>query len=179
MQASLSRLRQPSKEQPAGSMSGITRTLRGFASLYRPGYAYSLVHMLRSNHYRPATYLNQYWHTKDFGDVRPKRQDKLSRLDRSLLWGLWTGMTIQLFIGLLLIYLGIWRQLVGGVAFGAAVIVVDPVLWAHLAAVPCAAVVSAQPKASAVQTKPLNAKPAQSKKKSTKKSSSKQRKQTK
>jgi UDP-N-acetylmuramyl pentapeptide synthase len=43
---------------------------------------------------------------------------------------------LQIVAGLLLVYAGIWHDLVGGVAFGIALIIVYPFVWAHLIVLP-------------------------------------------
>ncbi|HVX56672.1 MAG TPA: Mur ligase family protein, partial [Candidatus Saccharimonadales bacterium] len=55
---------------------------------------------------------------------------------RLLLLALRLGMLLEIIGGLVLIYLGLWHHLTGGVAFGAALIIGYPFVWAYLAVVP-------------------------------------------
>jgi UDP-N-acetylmuramoyl-tripeptide--D-alanyl-D-alanine ligase len=110
--------------------------IRGFLSLYRPNYATVLVYMLQSTEYRPRPFLSWFWRTKDFSKVMTRRALDRTKAARLLLLALRIGITIEVIIGLLLIYLGVTNNLVGGVAFGAALIVGYPIIWAHLLVVP-------------------------------------------
>ena len=110
--------------------------LKGFISMYRPRYLRTLVYMLQSTEYQPDAYLRWYWRTKDFGGVMHRRTLESTRAARLLLLALHCGVGAQLAVAAALIYFGAWRQLPGGVAFGAAVVVIYPVLWAHLMVIP-------------------------------------------
>ncbi len=110
--------------------------IKGFISLYVPGYAAALVYMLQSCKYKAGPYLAQYWRTTNFNQVVEGVTLEQDRAANRLLLVLRTGMILQIAAGLTLIYLGLWRHVTGGVAFGAAVIVAYPVVWAHLAVVP-------------------------------------------
>jgi UDP-N-acetylmuramoyl-tripeptide--D-alanyl-D-alanine ligase len=109
---------------------------KGFLSQYRPSYLRTIVYMLQNTEYQAAPYLKWYWRTKDFGDVMRRRTLDKTRAARSLLLALQLGVCIQLTIAASFMYLGIWHNLVGGVGFGAAIVVIYPVLWAHLIVVP-------------------------------------------
>ena len=110
--------------------------LKGFASLYRPSYLRVLVYMLQNTEYQSGPYLKWYWRTKSFSTVMHRRTLESTRAARLLLLVLRLGVGLQLLGAAGLIYLGVWHHLVGGVAFGLAVLVVYPVLWAHLVVVP-------------------------------------------
>lgn len=107
-----------------------------FLYLYRPAYLKALVYMLQSTEYQPRAYLQWYWRTTDFRRVMHRRTLDRTRAARLLLAALRLGVLIELAVAAWLVYLGIWQQLPGGVAFGLAVAVVYPVLWAHLAILP-------------------------------------------
>jgi len=111
-------------------------TIKGFISLYRPSYPTVLVYMLQNTEYRVGPYLKWYWRTKDFGQVVQRRTLDRTRPARLLLLALRLGMAVEILAALLLIYLGIWHNLVGGAAFGAALFVAYPVILAHLVVVP-------------------------------------------
>lgn len=110
--------------------------INGFISLYLPSYPTVLIYMLQSSEYRVEPYLRWYWRTKDFSTVRQRRALELTRPAKLLLLALRLGVTIQILVALLLIYLGGWHNLPGGVAFGGALFLAYPVLWAHLLVVP-------------------------------------------
>lgn len=110
--------------------------LRGLISLYLPSYPAVLVYMLQSTEYQPGPYLRWYWRTKDYAAVMKRRQLELTRPARLLLWTARLGMLLQIALGVFLIYLGAWQHVVGATAFGTAVIVAYPVVWAHLLVVP-------------------------------------------
>ena len=110
--------------------------ISGLVSLYLPSYPSVLVYMLQSTEYEAVPYLKWYWRTKNFNDVMHRRTLDKTKSARMLLLALRLGMLAQILIGLLFIYLGGWHQLTGGVAFGAGIILLYPVLWAHLVVLP-------------------------------------------
>lgn len=105
-------------------------------SPYMPQYAATLVYMLQSTEYRPGPYLAWYWRTQDFSQVVRRRQLRHTHAAQLLLVVLALGMLAQTVLGLWLIALWHWHGLVGGWAFGLAIIVSYPVVWAHLVLVP-------------------------------------------
>jgi len=110
--------------------------IRGFVSMYLPSYPKVLVYMLQSTEYQVEPYLKWFWRTKDFSNVMQRRELDETKVARMLLMVLRIGIVIQVLIALALIYLGLWQGLVGGLAFGLAIIVIYPVLWAHLLILP-------------------------------------------
>jgi len=110
--------------------------IRELISLYSPSYPRMLVYMLQSSEYKVGPYLKWVWRTKDFSTVAQRRTLELTRPARLLLTSLRLGILLELIIGAWLVYLGGWQGLTGGVAFGLALILVYPLLWAHLLAVP-------------------------------------------
>lgn len=107
-----------------------------FLSFYSWRYAATLVYMLQSNEYRAAPYLNWYWHTNNFSRITYRGGLKQTKPARMLLLGLRLGITLQILLGLVLIYLGWQHDLTGGIYFGAALLVAYPVVWAHLVVLP-------------------------------------------
>lgn len=105
-------------------------------SLYRPNYPTVLVYMLQNTEYHVRPYLEWLNRTQDFNQVRRRRQLERTRAARLLLMAIRLGILVQIVLGLLLIYLGLWHDLAGGVAFGLAVILAYPFVWAYLAALP-------------------------------------------
>lgn len=112
------------------------KTLRGLLSLYRPGYLRTIIYMLQNTEYQPKAYLSWYWRTQNFNRVMYRRSLEPTKAARLLLLAVRCGAALELLVALGLVYLGIWHQLPGGVAFGAATVVIYPVLWAHLVVVP-------------------------------------------
>ncbi len=109
---------------------------RSFLSLYLPSYPVVLVYMLQSGEYKVGPYLKWVWRTKDFSSVMHRRSLERTRPARLLLLTLRMGMSLQIIAGLALICLGIWHNLAGGKALGAALIISYPFVWAYLLILP-------------------------------------------
>ena len=105
-------------------------------SLYSPRYPKVLVYMLQATEYKMRPYIAWVHRTQNFFDVSERRQLELTRSARLLLIAVYFGIVLQLAIGLLIIYLGIWQHLSGGVVFGVAVLISYPLLWPYLLLVP-------------------------------------------
>lgn len=110
--------------------------IHGLISLYLPSFPTVLIYMLQSTEYQVRPYLKWFWRTKDYSQVMKRRKLERTKPARLLLLALRTGIVLQIVIGGFLIYQGIWNDMTGGAAFGAALIVGYPVLWAHLLVVP-------------------------------------------
>lgn len=110
--------------------------IRDLISVYRPGYPRVLTYMLQSSEYQAGPYLKWVNRTDDFSKVMHRRTLTPTRPARLLLLALRLGMLLQVVVGLLLIYAGIWHDLPGGLPFGAALIISYPFVWAYLAVVP-------------------------------------------
>jgi len=110
--------------------------LSAIISPYLPQYAVTLVYMLQSTEYHARPYLAWYWRTQDFSKVAKRRQLRRTRAAQLLLIAVYAGMLLQIALGVLLIALWHWHGLAGGWAFGLALLVSYPVVWAHLLIVP-------------------------------------------
>jgi UDP-N-acetylmuramoyl-tripeptide--D-alanyl-D-alanine ligase len=110
--------------------------IRGLISLYIPSYPVVLIYMLQSTEYEAGPYLSWFWRTKNFSTVMKRRTLDRTPAARLLLLVLRVGILIEIAAGLLLIYLGIFQHVIGATAFGAAVIIAYPVVWAHLMVLP-------------------------------------------
>lgn len=110
--------------------------LRGLASLYAPSFLPTLVYMLQSTEYQTGPYLRWFWRTQDYSQVMQRRSLEPTRAARLLLRALRIGVLAQIGIGLGLVYAGLFQNVVGATAFGAAVLVAYPVVWAHLLVLP-------------------------------------------
>lgn len=110
--------------------------IRGFISLYLPSYPSVVVYMLQSTEYEVGPYLRWYWRTTNFTTVMHRRTLDRTKAARLLLLALRLGIGLQIIGALLLIYAGIWHHVVGATAFGAALLIGYPVMWAHLVVLP-------------------------------------------
>src|SRR5690606_35875887 len=86
--------------------------------------------------YQAVPYLRRFWCTQRFDRVMYRRQLERTRPARLLLWALRLGMLLEIAAGAVLLLLGLDEQVTGGAAFGLALIIGYPVVWAHLAVVP-------------------------------------------
>lgn len=110
--------------------------IRELLSVYRPGYPKVLTYMLQSSEYRIGPYLAWVGRTKDFSRVMKRRGLEPTRPALLMLLALRLGMLLQIAVGLALVEMGAWRDLPGGLMFGAALIISYPFAWAYLAVVP-------------------------------------------
>lgn len=105
-------------------------------SPYSPKYPTTLTYMLQNTEYRVLPYLRWYWRTQDFSRVMKRRQLVPTQAARMLLWTLRIGMVLQIVTGLLLLYLWYRYGFLGSWAFGAAIVISYPLVWAHTIVVP-------------------------------------------
>ena len=105
-------------------------------SPYLPSYVSTLVYMLQNTEYQPLPYLTWYWRTQNFGHVMRRRRLVPTRAARLLMLVLAIGMLLQICLGLFMIYLWYRYSYAGDWAFGLALLVSYPIVWAHLIVVP-------------------------------------------
>lgn len=105
-------------------------------SLFSPSYPSTLVYMLQSTEYQARPYLAWYWRTTNFYKVARRRSLDRTKAARLLLLALRIGMVMQILIGLLLLYVGVFKHLGGMTEFGLAALISYPIVWAHLIVVP-------------------------------------------
>ncbi len=105
-------------------------------SVYSLRYPIVLVYMLQNTEYRAGPYLAWYWRTQDFSKVIRRRELARTRAARLLLVALSAGMLLQIAVGLLLFYWWFRYDMPGGWAFGLALVLSYPIVWAHLAVAP-------------------------------------------
>ncbi|HUC89483.1 MAG TPA: Mur ligase family protein [Patescibacteria group bacterium] len=110
--------------------------IRALFGLYSWRYPSVLVYMLQNTEYQAGPYLKWFWHTTHFEKVMYRRTLDRTKAARLLLWSLRLGMLAEVIIGVVLIVLWHKGSMAGGLAFGIALIVAYPVIWAHLAVVP-------------------------------------------
>lgn len=106
--------------------------IRDIISFYRPSYVRALVYMLQSTEYRVKPYLQWYWHTNNFSGIEHRRTLDRTGPAKMLLLALYAGMGLQIVLAALLIAASGGRYW----AYGAAIALLTPVLWAHLVAIP-------------------------------------------
>src|SRR2546430_15282230 len=110
--------------------------IRWLISLYSWRFPTTLVYMLQTTEYFARPYLKWFWHTARFDTVMYRRTLQPTWAARLLLLVLRLGMLAEIAAGLVLVYAW-WRYgLGGGLAFGLAVLLAYPVVWAHLLVAP-------------------------------------------
>lgn len=114
----------------------MIKNLAAGLSIYRPGYPKALVYMLQSSEYQVRPYLAWVWRTTDFRRVMRRRSLEPTKAARLLLLALRLGILTQLVAGLFIMYLGASHHVIGGLVFGAAVIIVYPLAWPYLLIAP-------------------------------------------
>jgi UDP-N-acetylmuramyl pentapeptide synthase len=114
----------------------MSKFFRPLLSLYGYRYPSILTYMLQACEYRARPYLAWYWRTTDFSRVAIRGNLKWTIPARLITFVLALGMLVQLVAGILLILLWWKFQLVAGWAFGAALIISYPIVWAHLITIP-------------------------------------------
>lgn len=110
--------------------------MRALFSLYSPQYPTVLVYMLQSTEYAAGSYLKWFWQTSDFSAVMYRRSLRRTKAARMLLLATRLGIVLQIVAGLVLIALWLFADMSGGLAFGLALIISYPVLWAHIIVLP-------------------------------------------
>lgn len=110
--------------------------MRRFVYLYRPAYLRTLAYMLQNSEYKVAYYLKWYWRTTDFSKVMHRKELDATRIAKLVLLGVRSIVVVELLIGVVLALVGFRSHsavLIGG---GLAVILVYPLLVAHLCVIP-------------------------------------------
>jgi len=110
--------------------------LRGLLSLYSWHYPTAIVYMLQNTEYSVGPYLRWFWQTSHFERVMYRRTLEPTKAARLLLLAVRVGMLVQILLGMGLIAASLRGGFTGGLAFGAALLLAYPVVWAHAAAVP-------------------------------------------
>jgi UDP-N-acetylmuramoyl-tripeptide--D-alanyl-D-alanine ligase len=113
--------------------------IRQFLSMYRPLYPKVLVYMLQNTEYQVGPYVVWLNRTKDFSSVIKRRTLDMTGPARMLLLYIQIGILAQIVISLVLVYLGLKDVLIGGVAYGVALFLSYPFVWAYALLLPLAA----------------------------------------
>jgi len=109
---------------------------RGLISLYSWRFPTVVVYMLQNTEYSVGPYLKWFWETTRFDRVMYRRTLDRTKAARLLLMALQFGVVLEVVAGLVCIYAWHWHHFNGGLAFGAALIIAYPIIWAHLVVVP-------------------------------------------
>lgn len=112
------------------------RHFRSLISYYDPRFLSTLVYMLQNTEYAIGPYLRWFWRTEDFYTVRRRRVLEFTLPTRVLLVGLRIAIAGYLTAGFLLIIQGMLGTVSYGIYFGLVMIIIYPVFWAHVLAVP-------------------------------------------
>lgn len=112
--------------------------IRALRALYGVHYPAVLVYMLQSTEYKVGPYIAWYWRTQDFSRVMTRRTLHRTKAASLLIIALWLGILLQLVAGVVMLFLWHDHHFDGGWAFGLALLISYPVVWAHLVAVPLA-----------------------------------------
>lgn len=92
--------------------------------------------MLQNVEYQPGQYVAWLHRTKDFSTVIKRRKLDRTKPARMLLLFVRLGIVLQIIAGLVLMYFGFTAYLIGGIAYGVAMIVSYPFVWAYLLVAP-------------------------------------------
>ena len=114
-------------------MKEFFRKLSGF---YSPRYPATVVYMLQSTEYQVRPYLKWYWETQDFSRVMHRRTLEKTKAARMLLYTVQLGAALQITLGFLLVVFWAYGHLAGGWAFGAALVLAYPIVWANAVTLP-------------------------------------------
>lgn len=106
------------------------------ARYFIPHYARTVAYMLQSTEYHAGAFLRWYWRTRDFSRVMYRRELELTRPARLLKLFLTAGMAVELLAGLMLLALGLAQLSTLLWVWGILLIVLNPILWAHIVVVP-------------------------------------------
>ncbi len=110
--------------------------MRALFSLYSWRYPTALIYMLQNTEYQVWPYIKWYWQTSNFSGIMYRRTLHRTKAARLLLLAMRLGMGLQLVVGLTLLALWFFADVRGGLAFGLALIIGSPVIWAHLIVLP-------------------------------------------
>ncbi|MBL8121918.1 hypothetical protein JNM87_04180 [Candidatus Saccharibacteria bacterium] len=105
-----------------------------FSFYWVPSISTTLVYMLQATEYQPGPFIRWFWRTNDFSAVMQRRQLDPTKAARFIRLFTLLGMLAQLAIGGLLMYAGLVEYMTSGIFFGLAVLLLYPILWAHLLA---------------------------------------------
>jgi len=95
-----------------------------------------IVYMLQSTEYEAAQYFKWFWRTQDFSRIMHRRTLDLTKRAILLRRFLQAGMALQIVVGIGLCVLEIAYEWFGAYAFGMALLLSYPIVWAHVIVIP-------------------------------------------
>jgi len=104
--------------------------------MYRPRYARAVVYMLQSSEYHAGPYLRWWWRTNNFNRVAVRRNLNRTKAAKLLMIAVGLGMGLEYALGALCILTYFMGNNDFGVQLGLIVILLTPIVWAHLVVVP-------------------------------------------
>lgn len=110
--------------------------IRSLLSLYSPKYPRGLVYMLQASEYQSLPYLSWWWRTKDYSRVMHRRSLDRTKAARLLVAAMYMGMGVQIAVAVACIIAGAYGRLDGGIYFGLGVLLLTPIIWAHIIVLP-------------------------------------------
>jgi UDP-N-acetylmuramoyl-tripeptide--D-alanyl-D-alanine ligase len=106
--------------------------MRGFFSIFSWRYPTTMVGLLQKHNYRVRPYLQTYWQTNNFAELGETVSFGTAGLGNPLRIFMYLGSLAQIALGVLLIIQWDRLQRDGWWAFGLALIISYPVVWAHM-----------------------------------------------
>lgn len=110
--------------------------MRNIFSWYSRKFATVIVYMLQGTEYQPRLYLQWLWRVQNISLVMRRRTLELTKSARVLLLVLYVGITLQVALGLFLIWHGTTIQSLSVWILGLVVFLSYPIIWAHLIVIP-------------------------------------------
>ena len=92
--------------------------------------------MLQACEYKPLPYLAWVWRTRDYSKVQHRQKLDRTSYAKALLTIIYVGITVEILVGILMIVFGLADHIAGLWPFGAALIVIYPIIWPHLILIP-------------------------------------------
>ena len=109
--------------------------IRGFFSIFGWRYPTTIIGLLQRHNYRLTPYLKTYWQTNNFAELAGEVSFGPAGLGTILRLAMYVGSLLQIALGVLLIIQWHRLQRDGWWAFGLALIISYPVVWAHMIAI--------------------------------------------
>ncbi|MGH7156785.1 MAG: Mur ligase family protein [Candidatus Saccharimonadales bacterium] len=104
--------------------------------LYKPKFAKTIIYMLQSVEYQPSLYFKWFWRTNDLSKVIYRKELVPTRAAKMLLAAFRAGELIEIAASIALIIIGINNGSYPEFGYGIALLLITPVIWAHLIILP-------------------------------------------
>jgi len=109
----------------------MKKLINSLIVFYSLKFAKTITYMLQVSEYRPGKYLKWFWSTDDFSKVITRQQLVKTSKARAIVLGINLGIAIEILTGLVIMFLGANNKIIGGVYYGAALIIVYPIIWSQ------------------------------------------------